>query len=579
MEDKADLHKHLLAMQGKPYPVYRDIAGSYNFQWFTLRIDHVQGDPFAAPSRITLRSTPRKINLPAWAYHSSERAISTADWLTRQFALALHRLGPHHLGSGKSGLLAVDEPGQEVLARTSCSVHDGEVEMRLVVGLPASGRRILGREAADLLCVQLPEVAASALVLRPEAVVKLRAHVETVEDADALRTQLGEHHLVAFVGDGSVLPRASGVSSQPLHGPQVVPFTAPEGLAVTLMRPHAGPIRGLGIPEGVTLIVGGGFHGKSTLLKALSLGVYNHVPGDGREWVVTHPQTSAIRAEDGRRICGVNISGFIGTLPGDKRTNRFFTDNASGSTSQAANIVEALELGTNLLLIDEDTSATNFMIRDKRMQALVVKKHEPITPFIDRVREIYERHGVSSILVLGGSGDYLDVADTVLAMEEYHCRDVTSMARQVASAFPTGREVEVLSDFPTVFPRVLNPESIDPTRNGRAKVRARDTDEISFGKEEIDLSGLSQIVSLSQTRTIGVLLHWVAYRFLDGHRSLWEALQLAYGQLAEEGLDVLSPGYPVGDFALPRLLETGAALNRLRSLQLMGDAVRNDPRQ
>ncbi|RIV20181.1 ATPase [Alicyclobacillaceae bacterium I2511] len=569
MEDRESLRRRLWAMEGRAYPAYKEIVGRYDFGLFTLKIYHVQGDPFAAPSRMGLVFVPQKLNLPVWAYATPKRAVSTADWLTRQFGLALRRVSQRRPGTGKSGLLAVDVPGPEVLARSCCQVTASQVEMRFVVGLPAAGRRILGREAANLVCEQLPELAASSLVVSPEATAQLRTHVETVEDAQALRAQLAARHLVAFVGDGSILPRKSGVSSQPLQPPQGVAFTAPASLAQTLQRPHAGPIRGLGIPEGLTLIVGGGFHGKSTLLKALILGVYNHLPGDGREWVVTRPQAAAIRAEDGRRVCEVNIGGFIGALPGDRETDSFSSDNASGSTSQAANIVEAMELGADVLLMDEDTSATNFMIRDKRMQSLVAKEHEPITPYIDRVQEIYKRFGVSSILVLGGSGDYLDVADTVLAMENYQCRDVTHQARQVAAAFPTGRRIEVKTVFPTGVPRVPNPGSMDASRGGRTKVRARDTDEISFGTEEIDLSGLSQLVSLSQTRAIGMLLHWLAGHALDGHHSLREALELAYHVLDQHGLDVLSPENPVGDLALPRLLETGAALNRLRSLRLM----------
>ena len=101
----------------------------------------------------------------------------------------------------------------------------------------------------------------------------------------------------------------------------------------------------MGIRKGITLIVGGGYHGKSTLLKALEAGVYNHIAGDGREFVITDDTAFKLRAEDGRSITGVDISPFIKNLPNKKDTVHFSTEDASGSTSQAANLMEALESG------------------------------------------------------------------------------------------------------------------------------------------------------------------------------------------------------------------------------------------
>ena len=181
-----------------------------------------------------------------------------------------------------------------------------------------------------------------------------------------------------------LLPRRSGVDDRPLEGGGVVPFRSPESLRVVLQAPNAGSVPGMGVPVGVTLVVGGGFHGKSTLLRALEAGVYNHRPGDGRERVVSDPDTVKVRAEDGRAVAGVDISAFIDGLPLGQDTHHFTTPNASGSTSQAATIVEALESGAHALLVDEDTSATNFMLRDRRMQSLVPKDAEPITPFQPR---------------------------------------------------------------------------------------------------------------------------------------------------------------------------------------------------
>lgn len=332
-------------------------------------------------------------------------------------------------------------------------------------------------------------------------------------------------------------------------------------------------LEGLGIPEGVTLIVGGGYHGKSTLLRAVERGVYPHIPGDGREWVVTRPDAVKIRAEDGRRVEAVDISGFIADLPQGRSTRAFASDDASGSTSQAANICEALEAGSRLLLLDEDTSATNFMVRDARMQALVHRDHEPITPFVDRVRELHQRLGVSTILVMGGCGDYFDVADRVIEMHNFLPDDATARAREVARRIPSGRRVEVRERFPEPAPRLPQPGSFDASR-GRREVRidARDLDRIVYGREEIDLRGVEQLVDRSQTRAIGHAIHLADRELVDGRRPLAEILDHLEAWMDRRGLECLSPfargGAHPGALARPRRFEIAAAINRLRSLRM-----------
>lgn len=566
-----DLRRELARIDGRGYPAYKGIVGSYGFPGFELRVDHVQGDPFAEPSRLRVVISPERMGLPEWSHTPATRRRATTDWLTRRFADAVGQVcvGPRR-GSGKSGLVAVDRLGQEVLERTACVVAGGRVEVRFTAGLPAGGRRVRGRDASEMLLEEVPAVVERALLLDDVGREGLRRHVEVVEDQVALRDALAERGLIAFMGDGAVLPRESGVSDRPLRIGGVVPFGAPEGLAVEIETPHRGRVRGLGVPPGVTLVVGGGYHGKSTLLRALAHSVYDHIPGDGRELVVTDAAAVKIRAEDGRRVERVDISPFITDLPNGEDTRFFCTGAASGSTSQAANIIEALELGARVLLIDEDTSATNFMIRDRRMQALVHREGEPIRPFIDRARPLFRDMDVSTVLVIGGSGDYLDVADTVIRMDHYEPYDVTEAARRVAREIPTGRLSEADTSFPPPPARVPVPKSVDPRRGDRVKVRARGTNEIGFGQEEIELNAVEQIVSPSQTRAIGAFLRHARGRWLDGRLSLREALEAAANELSERGLDVLSPfDTPVGDLALPRTFEVGAALNRLRSLRVL----------
>jgi predicted ABC-class ATPase len=422
-----------------------------------------------------------------------------------------------------------------------------------------------------MLTEELPRIVDDSLYYRAHDAAELAEHVEVVEDQVALREQLDELGLIAFVGEHSVLPRRSRVDDRPLSDPRAVPFEVPQSMRVTVELPNRGELTGMGIPKGVTLIVGGGYHGKSTLLRALERGVYDHVPGDGREWVVTNPRAVKIRAEDGRSIVGVNITPFIVDLPQGEPTRMFSTQEASGSTSQAANIMEALELGAEVLLIDEDTSATNFMIRDARMQRLVHSEHEPITPFIDRVRELYGEYGVSTVVVVGGSGDYFDVADTVIMMKEYVPFEVTEEARAIATQLPTERRSAETGGFASDYSRIPAPRSIDARRRGRVRIRSRGTDILEFGSETIELRAVEQLVDESQTRAVGDMLHYMAHvkDYITGETTLRQALTDLYAELEEHSLDVLSPydGHP-GDYARPRPLEVGAALNRLRTLRV-----------
>ncbi len=567
MADVQDLKRLLSRLDGRGYKAYKELQGRrFDFPTFTLVVDHVQGDPFAPPSRLRVLVPQEVARFPRALYGSKSREVALRDALTREVDRALRAVSGRR-GTGRSGLLAIDRPGQQVLERTSVFIDDERVEVRFVAGLPARGRTVLGREAIAMLCDDLPRVVERALFYEHLDADALRRHVETAEDADWLRARLEGLGLVAFVADGSVLPRRSGVDDRPMvEG--AVPFRAPASLRVEVELPNAGRVTGMGVPKGVTLIVGGGYHGKSTLLRALELGVYNHIPGDGRERVVTDAGAVKVRAEDGRRVACVDISPFIADLPRGRSTTCFSTDDASGSTSQAANIMEALEAGARVLLLDEDTSATNFMIRDRRMQALIAKEHEPITPFLDKVRPLYRDHGVSTVLVMGGSGDYFDVADTVIAMIEFVPHDVTAQAKAIAQAYRTERRPEGGERFGRITPRVPLPESVDPSKGRKAvKLKVHDVEEIAFGAEEIDLSAVEQIVHPSQTRAIARALVHARRRYIDGRRTIPEILDAVMRDLDEQGLDVLSPS-PLGDLARFRRYELAAALNRLRTLEV-----------
>jgi predicted ABC-class ATPase len=544
----------------KGYGAYKDLSGSYDLGSFTLFIDRVQRDPFAPPSLIRVRTKENAFD--PGLFENAVRRVAFEDFLTRAVDAAIRGVVRGNRGSGGSGRVEIQRPSQVVVPRSSMVVSPRYVEARMAVGLPARGRTVDARAARTVLLEELPEVVRRSLVSGGVDADRARLHVETVEDAAHLRRRLPELGLVAFVADGSILPRESGASDRPLRE-GAVPFESPEELRVPVELANRSEIVGMGIPEGVTLVAGGGFHGKSTLLSALSWGVYDHVAGDGREYVVARADAVKIRAEDGRSVAGVDISAMIGELPGGRSTQNFSTPNASGSTSQAANIAEALEVGASLFLVDEDTSATNFMIRDERMRELVRK--EPITPFIDLVRPLHRTLGVSTVVVVGGVGDYLDVADRVILMEDYEPSDATPRAREVTSQFPPRAPVGD-KDIRPPRGRSVRASSIDLRRGRRETARGRGLHTIELGRERVDLSYLEQLAEAGQTEAIARVIG--EFAAAGESRRVKEVVEEALDSIVERGLDTLGNfrGHP-GELSLPRAHEVAAAINRIRSLE------------
>ena len=573
MRTRRDLERRLAEIDRRGYPAYKSLRGVYDLGAFELSIDRVQGDPFAAPSALSVHVPAEHAGFAPELYATPERCTALEDLLVRRFAAEARRASYAVRGSGKSGLIATSAPGPEVLPRSACEAGEAGVLMRLEMGFPAHGRTVDARGLARMLFELLPACVERALVCDEACRREARAAMELADDQAAVRAELERRGLVAFVADGSVLPRASGVSSRPLKG--AVPFRAPERLAVELDLPHRGRVRGMGLPRGITLIVGGGFHGKSTLLKALQEGVYNHVAGDGRELVITEASAMKLRAEDGRAVHAVDISPFIGDLPDGRDTRAFSTEDASGSTSQAAATVEALEAGARTLLIDEDTSATNFMVRDALMEAVVAPDREPITPFAERVRGLWKRFGVSCVLVMGSSGAFFPVADCVVQMDGYHALDVTERVRAVcrergvgiagddAPGADAGRAAFQASERRMELPgRAFR-------RDGRGrgpKVRAHGLDGFSAGSGEADLRLVEQLVDAEQVAALAQMVRVLGEeRALDGSRGLAEVVGELYRRLERDGWQLLSPYGDTGcGLALPRPQELHCALNRFR---------------
>lgn len=539
----------LKKLEKQNYRAYQTIKGQYDFEDYQLYIDHVQGDPYASASRLRATRAWSLTGLDWLQQRSETYQIAARDFIARTFSDF----------AKQDNNLTIATTGQTVLDNSAILFTEHGIELRFRVNLPAEGRNILAKKALNILTFHLPKMIRKSTIERELDKEALIRHCETIEDQHALREQLNQQNLTAFVSNGSILPRSAGNCDLPMK--DAVAFQSPKELEVELETPNNGKVKGMGIAKGITVIVGGGFHGKSTLLNAIERSIYNHIPGDGREGIVTNHDAMKIRAEDGRCVHALNLSNYINHLPQNKSTESFSTQDASGSTSQAAWLQESVESGVSTILIDEDTSATNFMIRDERMQALVNKGDEPITPLVDRIDQLRDQQGISTIIVMGGSGDYLDVADTVIQMHDYQAVDVSEKAQEIIKLHPSQRVHENRDAFQTIQSRSLNAAALQKIlADGKFRVSAKGLTSLRFGKEFVDLTALEQLESSNQVNAIGWL--WFQLAQQPG----WcndpaEAIQ----SLLQGDWKATMPAY--GDLAKPRTIDVMATLNRMRKAQ------------
>ena len=562
MKSSVELKNELFKIDGKGYKAYKVLEGKYDFKKYVLSIDHVQGDPFASPSRVRIIIDNKIAQIPEELFDNKNKEIAVCDFLTRLFSKNIRNQSEKIFGSGKSGLIEISRCPQEILERTAIIRNKNFFEARFYVGFPARGRSVLARELEKIIFNIIPNIVENTFIYKNINKLNLINRVKLIEDQFYIRKNLKEKGLVAFVANESILPRESGVSARPLRNGKK--FISPQALEVEFDTPNRGKIKGMGIPKGITLIIGGGYHGKSTLLRALELGIYNHIEGDGREFVITDESALKVRAEDGRAITSTDISLFINNLPNGKDTIKFNTENASGSTSQAANIIEAIESKSKVLLIDEDTSATNFMIRDDIMQQLVVKEKEPITPFIDVAKSLYKQLGISTILVAGSCGDFFDIADLVIQMDSYEPYEVTAKAKELSRGKVSLRDD---LDISIDFRRVLDKGSISEGPKG-IKIKTLGKDGLSINKENIDLKSVEQIVDGEQINTIGMAIKFIEDKYSGKDLTIEKIADEIEKDITKNliGIDNIKGGN--GSLAMPRKQEILCAINRLRTLKI-----------
>ncbi len=403
-----------LSLDGSGYKEYKKL---YNYEVdhgiYKIRFTRIQGDPFAPPSIIEATAELDNLPEPVQSLLKDQRnTVPVTDYLTRKLHTILAEESSH-CGTGNSCLLGIPRPSPRILYRSSVTLEGKLLKTRFYIGLPALGRRIAGVKAARMLGKVIPRILDRYTdSMRREELVERHVRIYAIQEY--IRGWLAENGYLSFIGEGSVIPRESSFSEKPL--PQAVPFKPPGGLEGRICGDY-GCFRGMLLPEGVNIIVGGAFHGKTTLLKGILEGVYDHVEGDGRELVVSRADTFMVEAEEGRIVSCVDISRMISYLPGGGSVECFSTLDASGSTSMAASISEALEAGVRHILFDEDTSATNLLYRDERMEELIPE--DPITPLSRSIRVFTDLHNVSFTAIATASSAFLDLADTVVKMKEY----------------------------------------------------------------------------------------------------------------------------------------------------------------
>lgn len=570
MKTFTELETLLMSINRKSYPAYKELKGNYIFPDFQLNIEHVQGDPFASPSRVSVYLKKVQADFPEAYYESKHKRIALQDYLIRKFANAVNQYAFQAKGSGKSGLIRVSRCGQEVLERSALGITNGELLVRFEVGFPANGRTINALELKKIFFEYLPSIVRKTLYYKNCRKDELKAVIELAEDQQFIREELKKRDLVAFVANDSILPRESGVSKRPMR--KCIRFQSPETMEVEMDLPNHGMIRGMGISKGITLIVGGGYHGKSTLLKAIEQGIYNHIAGDGREYVITCEDAVKVRAEDGRSITHVNISPFINDLPNKKDTRDFSTEDASGSTSQAANVVEAVQAGSKLLLIDEDTCATNFMVRDQLMQKIVSGNKEPITPFTQQAREMYERLDVSVVMVAGSSGAYFYIADHIIQMDNYRVVDITKHVKNVIEKEEISEDKESRISVtelmnPSIKPRILKSEAVEK-KHGQIKIKQFGNSGFSIGKTEVDLKYLEQLTDIEQTTTLGHCLKMLVVEMEKKPQNLDVLVDNLWKKIQLEGFSALfEEKYLPVDLAQVRKIDIYMCVNRYRGLR------------
>lgn len=557
-----DLIQKLKHLDSNIYRKYKSLHGSYASQSWILFIDKASVDPKSKASNLRIRVPLMYSNFPAKYLTNKIKTIPLCDYIHRKFYTLSKKLSKPS-GTGKSNIFYVEPVGSQILERSTILFGKNYIEARFRYGLPAKGNRIDAEAFINTLENAFPKIVKEILSWESFDAQEVGNFISCYEDQETLRKFLSEKKLNAFIPNGAILPRESAFIDKPLKN--AIPFKSPKNLEITFKLQNNKTITGMGIPNGITIITGGGFHGKTTLLNAIKMGIYNHIPGDGREYVVAIKNSFKINSEDGRIAQGLNISPYIVNLPLNKNSEFFSTNQCSGSTSQAANVIEAIRMGIKCLLFDEDSSATNFLINDAIMNK-IIGADKTIIPYLETSKDLFEKHKVSTIMVVGSLCNSFDIADLVIKMSNYEPLDITKFSKELISNNPVFK----LETRPFNSKALIQPRFIDSSnfrihkRINPFKPKINGSKQLSFEKIELNFPDNEQLIEMGQTRIILELILKLEELIFNKKFNFEDALHMLFkNQTSISDLIAFKDGYTE-----LRAIDLAYALNRFRLLKI-----------
>jgi predicted ABC-class ATPase len=564
MKDKLEFYTILGEIDGREYVDLARLMGDYDFNRYIVKISNVPQSAEETGLSVVVRVTHAVAGFPEGLISSPIRRTALEDLLTRKLAAAIEGQATFDGNGVARRRIVAPRPGQKILPRSTVQITDDFTDVRLSVLIPTQRGRLDGQAFQTVFFDDLPMVVQDALIYCNMDTAEVEVFVGLMEDADQLRQSLPARGLIGFVASGSLVARLPGSDQPDVAAERTI--TVDPSLLVSLDTPHRGAVEGLGINSGITLILGDAFSGRIELMRALASGIYNHVPGDGREYIVTMPDSVYIPAEPGRSVHRVDIGSL---LPEED----YSTASAGACHAQAATLIEALEAGARVILLDEADACPGFLGGDDRVDRLLGNA-SGITPLSARVRQMAQELGVSTIVAGNVSvSSFIPVADTILAVRDGVITDIT---REAKDAFD-GVSVAAVPEYD--FTRLIEtarwvvPSSIDASIGRHdGVIGIEDGWQIRFGRYTIDLGSNCQIADAQQALTLGLIIEYARQRYLDKARPMRELLDLVERDLSMEGLEQVTRELR-GDLARPRRYEIAAALNRLPSLRVARAAL------
>lgn len=573
MKEKKSFYKIILEMDGKPISKYGELIENCDFGRFVLRCGDKAFDKEKAVAHFSVRVPQSLANFPLDLIESPLRRTALEDLILRSFSNELDLISGYDNSGVARKQITIADPAQKILPRSALEINEDYVEARIVIKLPfktlsygsGDARVIDGEAACDVFFNDLVNAVEQSMIycnLDPE---RIDSALELMEDASHLRKELSTRGLTAFVRQGSLLSRMSDCDLPDYE--DLNPLMVEESAEIDFEVPNGGSVRGLGIPTGLTVIIGEANAGRTDLMKALGDGIYNHVAGDGREMAISMTDTAAINSDTGRSVQRVDISPFFAGE--DSSLKSYSSNSADRFCSQAASFIEMIEAGARVLLLDESTSDPEFLSGDQRVSALLNSKKR--VSLVEIARQLVDELDIS-IIVAGGANvaEYLPLADNVFKIEAGKVANITEAVKSQDLPAPEQQHLADISRLLDVQ-RYIMPSSINATCGEKnVVVEAIDRDIFQFGRNSVDVSSASQIAGIYQTNTIGQVIYYARLRYIDGETPLQQVLDMIDRDLTKDGLAGLTPEVR-GDLARPRRYEIAAALNRLRAMRIARD--------